>query len=301
MGFINVFVGSEVYANIERNQLKLTKQDSNDFVTYPLEDLNSVLFDNNRGVISFNTLSKLTSFNIITYFCDEKHLPVAYLLPFNSYFKELNVYKKQVDIKKPVLKNIWRNIVKQKIKNQAECLRLLKIDNNLNTYIDMVQSGDSTNIEGVVANKYFKLLFDYDFNRRDESNFVNGALNYGYAIIRGAISRTIVAHGLQPFLGIHHINQLNNFNLVDDIIEPFRPVVDLYVRQNLAKFDCELGHTGKLELLNLLNYDVKINNQVQSLNYAIEIMVESYIKCLNNQDSNLSMPDILQLKVHEYE
>lgn len=300
MGFINVFVSSSVYANIENKQLKLTKKESGESITYPLDDLSSVVFDNSQSVVSIKTLCKLSENNVIAYFCDEKHVPQTYLLAYNAYYKNLSNYLKQVEVKKPTLKNIWKNIVKQKIQNQIEVLNLLNKNHNLDDYLSKVQSDDSKNIESVVANKYFKILFGIEFNRREESN-INGALNYGYAIIRGAIARSVVAHGLQPFLGIHHCNKLNNFNLVDDLIEPYRPLVDLLVCTNQEIFLKELNSQSKMILLNVLNIDVLYCNQKQSVQYSIENMVENYVKCITNNNFNINLPKIIKLQIHEYE
>ncbi len=301
MGFINLFVGSQVYASIEKNQFKLTKQENKESITYPLEDINSVVFDNNLGTISMKTICALAENNIITYFCDERHLPQTYLISYNSFYKNLSVYKKQTDVKKPTLKNIWKNIVKQKIENQMAVLDCLKIKHNLYGFLDKVQSDDTTNIEAVVANKYFKLLFGENFTRRDDRLKINGALNYGYAILRGAFARTVVAHGLQPFLGVHHISELNNFNLVDDLIECFRPVVDLFVANNQETFSNELTTSTKMSLVNLMNADVVLKGQKVATSYAIDMVVESYVKCLSENDFNISLPKVIELEMHRYE
>lgn len=301
MGFINVFVSSSVYANIENKQLKLTKKESGESITYPLDDLSSVIFDNSQSVISIKTLCKLSENNVIAYFCDEKHVPQTYLLAYNAYYKNLSNYLKQVGVKKPTLKNIWKNIVKQKIQNQIEVLNLLNKKHTLTDYINQVQSDDSKNIESVVASKYFKILFGPNFNRREGCLNINSALNYGYAIIRGAIARSVVSHGLQPFLGIHHCNKLNNFNLVDDLIEPYRPLVDLLVYTNYETFLNELNAVSKMKLVNILNLDVLYCNQKQSVQYSIENLVENYVKCITNNNFNIKLPKIIKLQIHEYE
>lgn len=300
MGFLNIFVGSKVYANIEKNQLKLTKIDNSDNITYPLVDINSVMFDDSFSTITLKTLNKLSENNIITYFCDEKHLPQSYLLSYNSFYKNLEVYNKQIEVKKPTLKNIWKNIIRSKISNQIEVLNILNIENELDIYLDKILSDDSSNIEGVVAGKYFRLLFGTNFNRRLDS-CINSALNYGYAIIRGSIARSVVSHGLQPFIGIHHINKLNNFNLVDDLIEPFRAIVDLYISSNLDYFNEQLNHEKKMFLLNLLNLDILWKGQKISVSYAIDNLVESYVNCITNNEPNIFLPQILPPRMHEYE
>lgn len=300
MGFINIYVASNAYINIKNKQLELTNKINSNTITYPLEDVNSVLIDNLQTTISSKTLIELSKNNIIAYICDENHIPQSYLLAYNSFYKNLNIYSYQVNVKKPIIKNIWKNIVSQKIKNQSEVLEILNIKNDLKNYLLQIKSDDTTNVEAIVANKYFKLLFGDNFNRRDENN-INSALNYGYAIVRGAIARSVVAHGLQPYLGVHHCNQLNNFNLVDDLIECFRPVVDLFVKENLFIFSNELNHQSKMMLVNILNFDVKYKNQLLAVSYAIDNLVENYIDCLKNQNFNIVLPSIIEIKMHEYE
>lgn len=300
MGFINVFVGSQCYFKIKNKQLVLTKE-NNDSISYPIEDLNSIIIENEQSNISVKTLTELANKNVIVYLCDEKHLPSCYLLGYNSFYKNLMVYKYQVDLSKPITKQLWKDIIKHKILNQIKVLELCNIENDLDKYIADIKSDDADNIESVVANKYFKLLFGKEFVRR-RTNLINSALNYGYAIIRGAIARTVVAHGLQPFLGIHHKNQLNNFNLVDDLIEVYRPVVDLFVVNNFQNQESdELTPQMKVLLHSLLASDVKIQNGVYDVSTSIDIFVASYVSSIESQKNKIKFPEILEFKVHEYE
>ncbi len=300
MGFINVFVGSECSLKLKNNQLFLTKNDGGS-VDYPIEDINSVLIENQLSVMSIQCINKLINNNVIVYVCDEKHLPSAYILGYNSFYKNLMVYNYQTQVPKPVQKQIWKNIIIQKIKNQVKVLDILKIDNGLDAYISQIKSGDADNTEGVVAGKYFRCLFGNDFIRRDD-NLINSALNYGYAIIRGALARSVVAHGLQPYIGIHHCNMLNNFNLVDDLIEPFRPLVDLFVYTNIAKLQVtELDTKLKQKLHSLLVYDVQLESGVYDVSTAIDMVVSSLVSAMKNKKSIIKLPNILNLKVHAYE
>ncbi len=299
MGFINVFVGSECSIKIKNKQLVLLKQ--TDSISYPLEDLNSVLIENNQSIITIKSLTELIKNNVIVYVCDEKHLPSSYLLGYNSFYTNLTIYNYQVNNGKPFLKQLWKSIVQQKILNQIEVLNINGIKHDLNDYVSLVKSDDADNIESVVANKYFKLLFGNGFTRRTD-NLINSALNYGYAIIRGAIARTVVSHGLQPFIGIHHSNYLNNFNLVDDLIEVFRPVVDLFVYNNFTNtVETDLTTEIKLKLQNLLNADVIINSATYAVSYAIELFVESLVSSYKNQKVTLKFPTIKEIETHKYE
>ena len=163
--------------------------------------------------------------------------------------------------------------------------------------IKKVKSHDNTNVEAVAANKYFKTLFDANFTRDKECD-INSALNYGYSILRGVIARNLVAHGLLPFLGLKHCNVFNNFNLADDLIEVFRPVVDLFVYQNS---DMPFDTKYKVRLLNLLNYDCKISNGYYTIAYAIELFVQSFVETLKSRENKIKYPELIELKMHEYE
>lgn len=301
MGYINIVIASDADITIKNKQLVLRNIHTGDSVDYPIEDINSVLIESLRSNISTKTLSLLADNNIITYFCDESHLPSAYLLNYNGFYKNLSVYNMQVSCPKPLQKRLWQGVIKSKISNQIGVLDLCGIDNDLSKYESMVLSGDSTNVESTVALKYFKLLFGDDFGRRYDT-IVNASLNYGYSIIRGCIARSVVAHGLLPYLGMHHSNQLNAFNLVDDLIEPFRPVVDLYVYNNLVGTECtELNHYIKQGLVSLLNADVMIDGKVYALSFAVDIVVSSYIESLSAESNKLLLPTVLEYEFHKYE
>ena len=163
-----------------------------------------------------------------------------------------------------------------------------------------VNSGDTNNKEALAAKGYFSTLFGNGFNRNYD-NIYNASLNYGYSIIRGAIARAIVSYGYIPSVGIHHKSELNNYNLVDDFIEPFRPIVDLWVKINVTD-DTEFDKFLRAELVNLLNVDVKIQGKLQSVNNAINIIIASYTTAINQKDyEKLELPELLPIKVHSYE
>ena len=163
-----------------------------------------------------------------------------------------------------------------------------------------VTSGDGNNCEAEAAAVYFRLLYGEAFTRGAE-HIVNAALNYGYAILRGVIARTAVAHGLEPSLGIFHCSELNGFNLADDLLEPFRPVADLYAATMLDKGKASLDTKTKKELFNLINYDVLVKGQKHPVNYAAEIMISSFVDCLKNNEYEIFLPELLPIKTHEYE
>src|SRR5690606_38070558 len=149
--------------------------------------------------------------------------------------------RQQLHIGRPLAKQVWANIVRRKVENQARCLDLTnrKGSERLYSYSRRVRSGDPENLEGQAAAEYFRRLIGTSFTRKQES-WTNSALDYGYAVLRGGIARGLVAHGFHPGIGIFHDSEQNAFNLADDVIEPFRPIVDLFVAVKSPDEDREL-------------------------------------------------------------
>lgn len=172
-----------------------------------------------------------------------------------------------------------------KIRNQARCLEILGREGHeiLKKFSNKVQSGDSDNMEAQAARKYWPALFGKSF-KRNEEDFFNACVNYGYAIVRGALARAVVSRGLHPSFGLHHANSLNPFNLVDDLFEPFRPYVDLFVATNFKEAREDLDKEIRMALANLLNLDLLIEGESFSVLRASERVASSYVEALKNKD-----------------
>ncbi len=296
MGYINIFVGNEAHINIKNNQVFLkNSEQQND---YPLEDINSVMIENMSGSISNYTLSQFAQNGVLVFVCDEKHLPCGVLLPYCQHYNILN-YNHQIGASKPLIKQLWQNVVKNKIRNQNEVLNICGGNDKLKNLADSVLSDDSSNVEATASQIYFKELFNKDFKRRND-NIINAFLNYGYAIIRGFVARSIVVHGLMPFWGIKHSNQFNQFNLADDLMEPFRPIVDLFVKIYLDK-ETAVTTEIKTRIYNIINIDVEVDGKMQTLSNAIDIYVESFLECLKTNKREIKQIKIVGLNVHKYE
>jgi CRISPR-associated protein Cas1 len=209
----------------------------------------------------------------------------------------------QLDLPRPVAKQTWASIVRQKIANQATCLKLDERDgvDRLNSYAQRVRSGDVGNLEGQAAALYFVQLFGKGF-RREDARFANAAMDYGYAVLRGTIARGLVAHGLLPSLGIFHSSEQNSFNLADDVIEPFRPVVDLFVSKHMSLAGNELNPQDKASLVALLNVDVEMPRGKMSVLSAIEHTIESLARIYDGgNESLLELPTLIPLQQHRLE
>ena len=211
MAYRNLMIASNAQLKIKNEQL-LIKTDTTHSV--PIEDINSVLVENHQSTITIATLAKLAQDGVTIFVCDEKHTPCAIMMPFAQNARQYGVVKLQESLSLPLQKQLWQQIVKYKINNQAICLEFNRQDNaaqQLRSLAKKVTSGDSNNTEAVAAAVYFKALFGPDFIRSNDDDLRNAALNYGYAIIRGQIARLIASYGFLPMKGIHHNSELNAY------------------------------------------------------------------------------------------
>lgn len=286
--------------SVKNRQLQITQDEE---WSIPMEDISSIVFETPQINMSAKVLSLMAENKIIMYSCDDKHLPNGIFIPFASHSRELKVIKKQLDCSESFKKRCWQKIIIRKILNQAEVLKLCKrtlMSQHLENLSQKVNSGDTQNKEAIAAKSYFISLFGNSFSREYDDVF-NASLNYGYSIIRGAIARTVVSYGYIPSIGIHHKSELNNYNLIDDFIEPFRPIVDLWVKTNITP-ETEFDKYVRAELVNLLNIDVRIQGKLQSVNNAINVMIASYTTAINQNDyKKLELPEILPIQIHSYE
>lgn len=300
MAYRNLMIESEARLKILKEQLLVITDKTH---SVPIEDISSILLENRHSTITIATLSKLTQAGVTVYLCDEKHTPCAVMLPFAQNSRNYGMIKLQESISLPLKKQLWQQIVKRKILNQAQCALiagLTEAANYLQLLAKKVVSGDANNTEALAANYYFKALFGKSFSRGDENDIRNAALDYGYAIIRGHIARLIASYGFLPMKGLHHKSELNAYNLADDFIEPFRPLVDLFVIQESASYEYLHPHL-KRKLYNLLNMDIESGKQIHSVAYAAERMLQSYSRCCQNLSKELMLPVLLPLRQHTYE
>lgn len=299
MAFRNVYLQNDVYLKIKDEQLVVKK--TNEETTIPLEDLNSVFIESLQTVITTYTLQKFIEHDIIVYVCDEKHLPTGIIIGTNNYSRQLKNIKQQIEMSKPLMKRIWQDIVKVKILNQAKCLQELNIKQytKLEEMLIGITSGDKNNVEAKAASLYFKLLFGSKFNRSLDC-IQNAALNYGYAIVRGMIARTLVMYGFEPSIGIFHHSQLNNFNLADDFIECFRPLVDLYILTNIDLTQDELTPENKKEIYKIINCLVLIDGKKFNIQGAIEYMIKSFSTSMIKNENLIKLPYLIKLEEYRY-
>ena len=299
MEFRSVFIANPAQVSVRREQLVIQQARE---VTIPLEDIDSLLVESQAVVISSAALQKLARWGVTVYFCDEKHLPAALLLPVNRHSRQLKLLKAQIAMSKPMQKRLWQAVVKNKIQNQAKCLELLGRPGaqDLRELARPVRPGDPDNREAPAAAWYFPALFGPSFTRGTDC-LTNAALNYGYAILRGAVARNLSIHGLEPCLGIFHHSELNQFNLADDLMEPYRPLVDLYVASNRRNDGEGLTPPLKQQLFYLTNYVVQQNGKRYRMISAVGRMVESFARVAVQESKGLELPELRPLESYQYE
>ena len=301
MAFRCVMIESPARISVKNRQLVIATDAEHSLSP---EDISALLIENRSSVISAAALSLLAQHGCAVYVCDERHLPCAVLTPYASHSRELGVLKDQLEMGEVLKKHLWQSIVKAKIDNQARCLRFCGKERDAEGLANMaaaVRSGDPGNVEAAAARRYFVQLFDEDFSRRSD-NEINAALNYGYAVVRGSAARSLAVHGLLPALGLHHKNELNNFNLADDLMEPFRPVVDLLVRSALVDDgEEELTPAKKRLLFNVLNLDVKVEGKRLAVARAVDRLAAGLASILETGQGRLPLPELLELRQHTYE
>ncbi len=300
MPFRNVIIESPAHISLKNKQL-IIKTDSEHSLA--VEDISALLVENRASTVTAAALSYLGQSGCAVFICDEKHMPCAVLEPFSQHSRALAVLRQQLEASEPLKKRLWQRLVTAKISNQARCLKLCGKSADAEILFRMaenVKSGDPDNIEALAAQKYFPALFDAEFSRGSEC-VANAALNYGYAIIRGSVARHLSVYGFVPALGLHHKSTLNAFNLADDIMEPFRPVIDILVHSIITQDDEELTPELKRLMFNSLNHDILSGGSHHSVSYAVERLVHSLSRSLAEGKAELCLPELIDIEQHRYE
>ncbi|KXK26412.1 MAG: CRISPR-associated endonuclease Cas1 [candidate division WS6 bacterium OLB20] len=300
MAYRTVYITNPTHLHTRAGNMILSYADGND-VAVPLEDIATVIIEHPQVTLSAPFMSECMHNDVAVYFCNDQHLPHGIALPFQSHVRQRKRMQQQLAMKAVFKKRLWQLLVREKIRNQARVLKLLGSSgaDQLMMTAARVKSGDAGNLESYAARFYFQRLFPEGFARFADDT-TNAALNYGYAVIRGAIARSLAAYGFIPSIGIHHKNEYNNFNLADDLIEPFRPVVDLVVASH-PELDETLNPAVKASLVRSLGIQVTQDDKRMSTQNAIEEMVKSLVTAVeNNSPGSLKLPVIVAQKQHTY-
>jgi CRISPR-associated protein Cas1 len=265
-------------ARLRREHFSLAiEQEETVFV--PFEDIAVIVLNHREINLTHPLLSACAEYGISLFSTGDNHQPNGVFLPYLQHSRATRMLRLQLDITKPAAKQAWAAIIRHKIANQARCLTFAKCGGveRLESYVRRVRSGDPENCEALASSHYFSRLFGIGFHR-NQGRWINAALDYGYAVLRGTIARGLVAHGLLPSLGLFHASEQNAFNLADDLIEPFRPIIDLHVVGQPLIEERELLPTDKTALVALLNVDVIMPRGTMSTLSAIEQCIESFVR-----------------------
>ena len=266
--------------------------------TIPIEDIGVVVLDNRQITVTQGALEALLKNTAAVITCDERHMPLGLLLPLEGNAIQNERFRNQVDASLPLKKQLWQQTVKAKIMNQYACLRKNTGDEAKRLYklAQDVKSGDADNCEAQAAVYYWRNIFpeNENFVRDKEGSPPNNLLNYGYAVLRAVVARSLVASGLMPVSGIHHRNRYNAYCLADDIMEPYRPYVDdlvISVASEFGEIPEELTVDLKREMLRIPVLDVKINSVRSPLMVAVGQTTASLAKCFAGEVRKIAYPE----------
>ena len=266
-------------------------------VTKPIEDIGVLVLDNKQITVTSGVLDALLENNCAVITCDSKSMPVGLMLPLYGNTTQNERFRHQLDASLPLKKQLWQQTIKVKIENQAAVLKKCAGEEIrcMKVWASDVKSGDSDNMEARAAAYYWKNLFPVDgFTRDREGIPPNNLLNYGYAILRAVVARGLVTSGLLPTLGIHHHNRYNAYCLADDIMEPYRPYVDMLVFEIVTSGTDYGVLTKELKgkLLTIPTLEVVISGKRSPLMVAVGQTTASLYKCFSGELRKISYPEM---------
>lgn len=297
--FRTLFLSTPAQLSLEDKHLCIA-QKGKESVKIPLVDILCVMLESHQITLTNALLNAFALHKIVVFACDESHLPSGLFMPFLGHFRSFSVLQSQINLSKQRKAILWQQIVKAKINNQALLLKMLhkKESEELESLAKSVNLGDSNNNEAKAAAIYFKALFSKNFSRKvqifenSKMGTINAALNYAYAIMRGVIARSLCVSGLNPALGFNHKNQFNAFNLVDDVMEPYRIFADSVVVQmvEVGELEESLSLQNRVKLVSILQSAVIVENKLYPLTRAGVVSAQSVVKCLERENLKLKLP-----------
>lgn len=291
-----LFIGNPCFLSLKDNQLIVEFQEKDrENASIPVEDIGILMLDHYGIKLTSALITALQSNNTVIISCDKKHHPQGYMLPLQSHTNFTEKLWYQIEAGEVLKKNLWKQTIAAKIYNQAMVLGMLGIENgNMIAWSRKVKSGDVDNLEARAATYYWENIFGTDkaFRRRRFGEPPNNLLNYGYAILRAVVARSLVGSGLLPALGIHHSNRYNSFCLADDVMEPYRPFVDQLVFELIDKYPDyeELTPELKKELLQIPVITVLINENKSPLMVAMQQTTASLAECFEGKIKKIKYP-----------
>lgn len=296
-----LYFGNPAYLKKDQLQLKIEfpTDEGKPAKTIPIEDIGIIILDHPRITLTQSLLAALIENNAALLSCDSRHMPSGLFMPMSANHTYTEKLKYQLDSSEPLRKNLWQQTVKVKIENQAKVLESFDKDaENMRYWAGKVRSGDPDNYEGRAAANYWAKLMEGEnrFKRWRYGEPPNNLLNYGYAVLRAIVARSLVGSGMLPAVGIHHRNKYNPFCLADDIMEPYRPYVDLLVMDIMENYDENeiesLSTDLKRELLVLPTLDVQIEGKKSPLMVGMQRTTASLMQCYEGERRKIAYPEI---------
>lgn len=291
-----IYIGHPAFLRLKQSQMLIELDSSKDGVkSVPVEDIGIVVLDHPQATVTHGLSNALLANNSVVLWCDNRHMPHGLLLPVrgNDIFTEKLRY--QVEASVPLKKQLWKQTVEAKITNQAAVLDKMGMPYDaLITMARRVKSGDPDNLEGRAAAHYWNYLFyKYNVTRGREEGPPNHFFNYGYAVLRAVVARSLVVSGFLPALGIHHSNKYNPFCLADDVMEPYRPVVDDWIMDYLEENDEvpeNLNKEHKGYLLQIPALDVTVEEKSSPLMVAMQRTTAGLMQCFEGVSRKIPYP-----------
>ena len=303
-----LYFGNPAYISVKLSQLEIRLPEvekskslpdsfkSGAVKSIPIEDIGVVILDNKQITITHGALGALLENNVSVITCDDYCMPVGLMLPLAGNTTQSERFRHQIEASLPLKKQLWQQTIQAKILNQSTVLlRQRGMEcGNMSAWVKQVRSGDSDNLEARAAAFYWQNLFGNikGFNRDRDGVPPNNLLNYGYAILRAVVARSLVGSGLMPTLGIHHHNRYNAYCLADDIMEPYRPYVDKLVAEivdsggNISELTTDI----KSKLLSIPVLDVVINGRRSPLMVGVGQTTASLYKCYSGEIRKIAYP-----------
>ena len=292
----SIFFSQPVYLRKRNNQLEAYLHDEV-LTSAPIEDIGFLILENPQIHYSQNLVVALIENNTSIIYCNGKHMPCGIILNLNAHHLQHELHRTQTAITIPAQKALWKHIVQRKIDNQIRVIEMRKkeVPQIMRVSAREVKSDDSSNREAVAAKVYWKTIMPDGYSRANHNQLVNKLLNYGYAILRAAIARALSGSGLLPTIGIHHRNQYNTFALADDIMEPYRPFIDILavsMASDPLACDTEIDREHKRQLLETLTVDAHFTDKKRPLVNAMSITTASLARYFENNKEKVLFPTV---------
>lgn len=281
------------YLSLNRGFIVIKDKDT-ELGSVPLDDIAVLLLSAQSITITKNILNALSERGCITVLCGKNYSPQSMVIPEATHYLFSKIIKTQINASLPFKKRIWQQVVIKKIQNQALALKFCGKEKDsllVEKISKMVDSGDTQNREAYAARMYWKALFGDDFIRDKDGDGLNALLNYGYAVMRAGMARAVCSAGLMPALGIHHDNNLNQFCLVDDLFEIYRPLVDCVVFKLYSEGEYELSPEIKRTLAKTLKIKLRTQEGASPAVLSMQYLAASYVRALEEKSPIIELPD----------